>query len=193
MKKHLITIIIVSIICIACGFGTFVFYEKIRGSQAEITSLQQSIQSLQIQADRLSAKKAEKGTVLDASELDAFFVPADGALGFVEYIENLAVSSGLGYRINLFDSEQNPEALSNDREFLKTSLTTSGTLKNTRNFISLIQSLPYNVRITKVDLKRGADASLAGGANVSTIKEPWTMIIDFSVMKNIDKSSQVQN
>lgn len=185
MKKHLITIIIVSLVCIACGFGAFIFHGMLTSSQAEIISLQQTNQGLQAQADRLNAKKAENSTAIDASQLDDFFIPADGALSFVEYIENLAASSGLGYRINLFDADQNADMAKYDKEFLKTSLTTTGSLKNSRNFISLIQTLPYNVKITKVDLKKGADASVGAAPS----KESWTMIIDFSIVKTVDASS----
>ena len=182
MKKHLITIIIVCIACIACGFGAFLFYEKIHASQTEVATLQQEVQSLQIQADRLNTQKRENAENVKTAELDEYFVSANGALGFVEYIENLAVSSGLTYRINLFDSAQDPEASKNEKELLKTSLTTNGSVQNTRNFIALIQTLPYNVKITKVDLKRATDPSAAISA-----KDSWTAVIDFYVIKSIDK------
>ncbi len=182
MKKHLITIIIVSLICIACGFGAFMFYEKIHASQTEVAALQQEVQSLQIQSDRQNTQKRESAENVKTVELDGYFISPDGALGFVEYIENLAVSSGLTYRINLFDSAQDPEASKNEKELLKTSLTTTGSIQNTRNFISLIQTLPYNVKITKVDLKRTADPAAAISA-----KDSWTAIIDFYVIKSIDK------
>lgn len=180
MKKHLTSIIIVSIICIVSGLGAFLLSGKTSEFREEIATLQQEVQGLEIQASRLGAEK-QAGDA-EAIDLSRYFIAPDGALGFVEYIESVAVSSGLSYKINLFDAEQNADLAKQDRELLKTSLTTTGSLKNTRDFISLIETLPYNVRINKIDLKRGGD-----GAGAANPKDVWTLVIDFSAVKIIEK------
>jgi hypothetical protein len=154
MKKHLSTIIIISIVCILCGIGTFMFYGRITASELEVKELKRDVQSLDIRADQLKSKPVERVDDAQIAKLNDYFVESDGALHFIEYIENLATASGLTYRINLFDADQNAEAAKNDKETLKTSLTTTGSLTDTRNFVSLIETLPYNVRISKFDFKK---------------------------------------
>jgi hypothetical protein len=183
MKNHLTSIIIVSLICIASGFGASLFFTQVSKLESQIISLQQEVHGLEAEAARLSAPNLPVSASTDVDELSGYFVSTDGALSFVEYVESLAAASGLTYRINLFDSEQDTDLAKHDKEFLKTSLTTTGSLKNTRNFISLIESLPYNIKITRVDLK-------GGNANVSTgVREAnWTMMIDFSAVKIMEKN-----
>ncbi len=182
MKKHLIPIIIVGIICIASGLGVFIFSRQASELQGEIVALQQEAQALEAKAGKLGAEKQPAAS--DRVDLSAYFVPADGALGFVEYIESVAASSGLSYRISLFEAEQDAELAKHGREFLRTSLATTGSLKDTRSFISLIETLPYNVRINRIDLKKTGEAVASTGT-----KETWALIIDFSVVKIMEKTN----
>lgn len=186
MKKHLSSVIIVSLACIASGFGAYLLSSKISKMEEEAVALRQEIQGLEIKAARLSAQKQDGAAISSIDLLNRHFIGADGALGFVEYVESIAVSSGLAYKINLFDSEQWADGTKNDRELLKTSLTTTGSLKNTRNFISLIESLPYNIRINRVDLKKSVDSGTAG--TNSGAKEMWTATVDFSAVKIMEKN-----
>ncbi len=179
MKKHLIAIIIASLACIACGFGAFLFSNKISSLGRDIVALKQEVHDLEEQAARLSPKKQSVNTGANADDLYEYFIGEEGALGFVEYIEGLASSAGLSYRINLFDAEQNADLAKYDKEFLKMSLTTTGSIGSTRNFISLIESLPYNIKITRVDLK---------GSSAGAEDAPWTLAIDFSAVKIIGKN-----
>lgn len=179
MKKHLIAIIIASLACIACGFGAFLFSNQISNLEQDIVTMKQEVHDLEGQAARLSPKKQNVSTGANVGDLNEYFIDEDGALGFVEYIEGLASSAGLTYRINLFDSEQNADLAKYDKEFLKMSLTTTGSIANTRNFVSLIESLPYNIKITRVDLK---------GSSTGAKDAPWTMAIDFSAVKIMGKN-----
>ncbi len=182
MKKHLITIVIVSLVCIICGFGAFLFFNQESRLESEIIALQKEVRQLEVQANSLTVQKPVSSFDASIEELNEYFVSADGALDFVKYIEDLATSAGLSYRINSFDAEDNPDISQNDKEYLKTSLTATGSMKNIRNFISLIESLPYNIKITRVDLKSGGVQSLSASR-----EQIWTLMIDFSVVKIMEK------
>jgi hypothetical protein len=60
-----------------------------------------------------------------------------------------------------------------DKTLLKLSVRTTGTKTRIRAFLSLIESLPYNVKIQMLDLRKGG--------------ENWTMVVDIGVVKQKDK------
>lgn len=182
MKKHITQISITFLLLIGGVFAAYAFHSMTATVESEIGTLNQEADTLSIQASRVTTLRQVVNSSGDELQtVNQYFVPKDGALDFVKYIENLAVSSGLTFKINVFDSEQNDALSKNDKEFLKTSLNTTGSLKNTRNFMSLVETLPYNVKVTRIDMRRSA------GGTFSTVRDEWSTTIDFSVVKIMDK------
>lgn len=173
-KKYIITLIAVFILSAIAIIGAYVFHTKTTAIESELSSLHSEVQTLSIQASRvISLRQVATATGDDLEKLQAFFVAKDGALDFVKYIEGLAVSSGLTFNIDTVDEYPDPTLVPYDKTLLKVSVRTTGTKSRVRAFLSLIESLPYNVKIQRLDLRK--------------VGENWTMVADIGVVKQKDK------
>lgn len=181
-KKHLIPLVVSVLLLIGASIGARMFYSKTEALKLDITTLNGEVASLKNQAERLvSLRQVTTSTGDELLKLNDFFIAPSGALDFVKYIETLAGTSGLTFKIELFDQVADPVLAEQGKELLRTALRTTGTMKNTKIFLSLIESLPYNVKVTRVDLRR------AGATEGTGTKDQWTALIDFTVVKVIEK------
>jgi Tfp pilus assembly protein PilO len=173
-KKYIITLSTVIILLIAAIAAAYVFQTKTTATEAELSALHAEVQTLSIQASRvINLRQVAATTGSEFQQLQTFFVAKDGALDFVKYIEGLAVSSGLVFSIDTVDEFADPILAPYDKTLLKLSVRTTGTQKRIRAFLALIESLPYNIKIQRTDLRKGA--------------ENWTMVVDIGVVKEKDK------
>ncbi len=173
-KKHLSIFLVIVFLLIAGIIATYLLNSKTGNLETEITTLNSEVASLSVQSARLmNLRQVVSSTGGELDTLSGFFVESGGALDFVKYIESLAVSSGLNFKIDLVDEVADATLAPHDKVFLKTAIRTTGSLKNTRIFFALIESLPYNVKINRIDLRRAGD--------------DWAMVIDFSVVKMAEK------
>lgn len=183
-KKHIIPCIISVLILVLFIGGGYFLYQNIQSLKEEITTLTDESYSLESQSNRLlSLRKVAQSTGDDLQKLNSFFVQKDGALLFVEYIEFLAKESRLQYKIEFFDVEKNDELQERGRELLRTSIRVTGTQQNTRYFLSLIESLPYNTHIARVDMRKTSIPAVGIKASAVPEKNEWSTLIDFSVIK----------
>ena len=182
-KKNLTTLILSLLVLIAAGVGAELLFARTLSMKGQIVELATEIEGMKGEAEKLSSQQQVANTTGDEiKELDSFFVPADGALDFVEYVESLASASSLVYKIELFDVEQDAVLKEQGKELLRTSIRTTGSIKNIRVFLSLIESLPFNIKVTRVDLRR-----TVAQAGTTAVKDEWTMLIDFTAIKIMEK------
>lgn len=176
MNNRNLTILILSSVCLVLGIiAAELFYAKTFKLENEISVLNQSVRDLELQESKvLSSRQIASPSINNAKELDQYFISDKGALDFVKYIEGLAASSGLTSKIDVLDEVADPLLAEQGKEFFKAAIRTNGTYNNSRIFLNLIESLPYNVKINRVDLRRSGDAG------------SWTLLVDFSVVKTID-------
>jgi Tfp pilus assembly protein PilO len=173
-KKYIITLCIVCVLSLSAFGGAYLFYVQTTEMETELTGLHSEVQTLSIQANRvISLRQITTATGDELEKLQTFFVTKDGALDFVKYIESLAVASGLIFSIDTVDEYADPVLIPYDKTLLKLSIRTTGTQKRTRAFLTLIESLPYNIKIQRADIRK--------------VGEQWTMVIDIGVIKQIDK------
>jgi Tfp pilus assembly protein PilO len=173
-KRYFITLAIVFTLSVIAIGGAYMFHTKTIEIESELSSLHNEVQTLSIQANRvISLRQVATATGDDLEKLQVFFVAKDGALDFVKYIEGLAVSSGLTFSIDTVDEYADPALVPYDKTLLKMSVRTTGTKTRIRAFLSLIESLPYNVKIQRLDLRKAG--------------ENWTMVVDVGVVKQKDK------
>ncbi|MFM2383908.1 MAG: hypothetical protein RIQ72_480 [Candidatus Parcubacteria bacterium] len=173
-KRYIITLITVFVLSAIAIGGAYVFHTKTTKIESELSDLHSEVQTLSIQANRvISLRQVATATGDDLEKLQAFFVAKDGALDFVKYIEGLAVSSGLTFSIDTVDEYADPVLTPYDKTLLKLSVRATGTKTRIRAFLSLIESLPYNVKIQRLDLRK--------------VGENWTMVVDIGVVKQKDK------
>lgn len=185
---HIAPLIISTALFVGVLVLMYLGYHTIDTLRKDITTTNDELYSLKSKADRLvSLRQVTNSTDDELTRVNEFFVSSNGALEFVEYIENLAKKSALEYKIEFFDVEQDPDFLEQGKELLKTSIRVTGTTKNTRYFLSLIESLPYNIRIRRVDLRRSILPVISASSTVGPTKDGWVTLVDFSVVKIIEK------
>lgn len=174
-KKHIIIFISALVALILGIVGAEIFYAKTSKLEGELTTLHQSVRDLEAQQKRiLSVRDTAEASGSDVVVIDTYFVNDKGALDFVKYIENLAVSSGLTFKIDVIDTQANEALAASGKEYLKTAIRTTGSLSNIRIFLNLIESLPYNVKMSRVDVRKTGEGV-----------RDWSMTVDFSVVKTI--------
>lgn len=173
-RKYIATFItVLALSVIAIGIA-YMFYVKTTKIETELSSLHSDVQTLSAQASRvINLRQVANATGDDLEKLKVFFVEKDGALDFVKYIESLAVSSGLVFSIDTVDEYPDPALVPYDKTLLKLSVRTTGSKTRIRAFLALTESLPYNIKIQRLDLRK--------------VGENWTMIVDIGVVKQKDK------
>lgn len=172
-KKQIIIFIVSSALLIVSIVGADIFYYQSIKMEKELSTLHQTVRDLEAQEKRLlEVRQTAAVSGIGFENLNKYFVDENGALDFVKYIENLAVSSGLTFKIDFFDSQQDSVLAENGKEYLKTAIRTTGSLNNIRIFLNLIESLPYNVKINRVDVRKNGEGA-----------RDWGMTVDFSVVK----------
>lgn len=138
-KGLLITLAIINIILIIVWLSIFIFAQK-------------ESRFLEEQYDSLATENEKEGYVRDVSrdlretenlrtELGNFFVRAGEEASFLERIESLAKRAEVGVKVFTFEK---------DEKIIRLSLESNGTFSRNYYFLSLIESLPYNLTVSKV-------------------------------------------
>lgn len=173
-KKRITIFIVAAILLILSIIGVEILYTRTYKLENELTALNQNVRDLEAQEKRiLAVRQSATESGVDASSLDQYFVDDTGALDFLKYIEGLAASSGLTSKTDVFDAQQDPVLSEQGKEYLKMAIRTTGSMNNIRLFLSLIESLPYNVKISRVDIRKNGDGP-----------KDWSALVDFSVVKS---------
>jgi hypothetical protein len=181
--KHAIPLICSVAVLIAISAAGYWMYHSISTLRQDITTLFDESYALKSQADRVSSlRQTAEATSDELAHVHDFFVPANGALAFVEYIENIAKLSKLQYKIEFFDVEKSDTYSEHKKELLRTSIRVIGPRTNTTYFLSLIESLPYNSTIKRVDMRRSVIGASATDAPAKQVDE-WSTLVDFTVVK----------
>ena len=169
-KKYIFTVLISIISSVIAICGAYLFYKHISNLEDRLTKLHSEVDTLSIQSSRLiNLRQVTNSTGSQFKKLQDFFVAKDGALDFVKYIEQIALSSGLVFSIDTVDEISDDSLTQFNASLLKVSMRATGSLKRVNLFLSLIESLPYNTKIQKVDLRQSSSQ--------------WTLIVDLGVVK----------
>lgn len=184
MKNNHLAILIISIVLlVGAGIAALFLYGKTNAMQEELATLHSQVQVLSLQSKTVLALRESTSVSSGQTEnINTYFIGKDKALDFVKYIESLAVSSGVTYTIDVVDTSPDNSLSPANKEFLRIAIRFSGNMKNVRRFISLIETLPYNVKINRFDLRRTSIPATANGA-----VDSWNAVLDFSTVKTIDK------
>ncbi|HEY4490262.1 MAG TPA: type 4a pilus biogenesis protein PilO [Candidatus Paceibacterota bacterium] len=96
------------------------------------------------------------------SEVDSYFVSSDGVVSFIEKLESLGRSFGLGTVIeSVMVNSQNKTDF---KEELRITVRVNGSWTNVMNFVASAENLPYKVTIQRINLARDEEAKNWRGA-----------------------------
>jgi hypothetical protein len=154
--KHLSnvrTLIIVFIILVLGMLAAYYyFFRQVENTGEKVSVLSNETTSLVSEESNLNSLRAVfSATTNEREKINSYFIQSDGAVDFLTTIENLATFAGLSNETQSVTTEEDSPT-SNTREWLHITFKTKGTWQNTYYFISLLESLPYNLVIHKIDL-----------------------------------------
>jgi Tfp pilus assembly protein PilO len=185
------------------GFSYVVSY--ISGLSQKTSDIKSDIESKQIKINHIqNVNKSAEKTSEDGIKIVNYFIKSDGVIDFVSSVESTAGDFSLKYNTTSIDNAGNDVLAAQGKDLLKMSMTLSGSWKNILRFLTYIESLPYAVRVERVELSSSAASAVVASANdsssvsssssaksvkakVSTPDSIWNLSIAFSVVKIKDK------
>lgn len=194
MKNKTSTSLIVVALVTLCGLaGLFYMITYVEGLSEKTAEIKSDIEVKQIKIKHIQGinKSAEK-TSEDGTKVMSYFIKSDGAIDFVSLVESTASTLSLKYNTNSIENISDDILSSQGKDILKISMTLSGGWKNILKFLLYVESLPYSVRVEKVELtSEGAPAPVASSAegisSEQSISQPressWRLALSFSVVK----------
>ncbi len=184
------TFFIILLIVALGGMGAwYVLYGKIVGEATIISQAlakQQESQSMQQQDQSLASFLSTASST--AATLLSRIVPANDSVSFISMIEALAKRVPVGLQVqNVSISSAatiSAEAPTANFDTLTLSLSAQGSWNQVYTFISMLETLPYKVRLNNIVLSQ----SVFSGPGSSAGQKPqsfWTGTLSLSVLKNI--------
>lgn len=158
------------------GFIFSVYY--IKHLNTKIESLKTALVSSQVQFIKLeSIRLAATSGAGELDKLEKYIISAGKEIDVVQQIERLAEATSLSHNTELIEEKDEPSLANQNKNLLHIVLTTDGTWNNSRKFLSLVEHLPYNVKIEKVDM------FMIGKGTASSSLPVWRSKFDFSIVK----------
>lgn len=192
MKGQTNTYLILVILLTTFSVGSYTYFNwHISKLTNKIVEVKSSVENKQIKLRyiELVNSSAEK-TVEERKRISDYFIKSDGSVSFVSYVEHVALSLGLKNSTNSIESIQVGTLIEQNRELLRINMTLSGDWLSLAKFIAFIESLPYSVKIDRIDLLNGTTTTpVSTQDEVKTLKKPinkgtgWNMSVTFSVVK----------
>lgn len=180
-------------------YGTY----YIAGLSQRTEVLKQYISEKQVifkQAESL--QKVAVSAVDQKVKIASYFVPEGNAVGFISDLEKTAAKFGLEYSTQNIDQQNSDELNSQGKELLRMTFSVKGSWSAVMRLLKAIETLPYGLRIDKIDIDTSPDAppvALAAPSedgsvppavlNANTGKaNRWSAIIMFSAVKTKDNA-----
>jgi hypothetical protein len=191
-------LIVLSVLIIAMAGAYYYFFSNLRAMGETISTLSNETDTLLSQEGNLDSLRAVfSDTTNDRQKINSYFVQRDGAIDFITTIENLAAFAHLSHETQSVETkEENPPSA--NRELLHLTFHTTGSWQNTFYFLSLLESLPFNINISHIDLHStgnvalesssvpaSQDASSSASSTRTVVQKAsvWEAAYDFTVKK----------
>ncbi len=156
-KPTTIQLIIASGAFLAFMFFVVALYYVINQKKTNIESLRVSLAiSEKAESGNLFTKRLFENTKEERKELDAYFIAKDDTVSFVELVENLSRTAGVKISVNNVSVEQS--APKEQFEYVKVSASASGSFSKLHFFLSLLESVPIKLDITKFVFEESPDS-----------------------------------
>jgi Tfp pilus assembly protein PilO len=177
-KKIIIALIVIDMgMCI----GAWFFYGAIIEKNRLISQSQSDIQlQNQIISHSSSLESVLKNTEISRAQVENAILPKDGVVPFVDFVENTAKQNGLTVNVTL-DNQPDSQSQINTSYLLMT-LDLKGSWKDLQTFISLIETMPYALSITDLQLAKNLMDNSSNNFSSST-SSAWQAKISLQVLE----------
>lgn len=158
--KSLKRIIIILSVIIAVVFGLFFFtITGIKNKNENITKLQNELLDHASESKYLaSIQNIVSKANISIEQINSSILSSDSNVVIIETIEQIATKNGLEITIDSIAVEDLVATKDSDMTTLKIRVKTNGKWIQTYNFISELESLPYQINVEKSSLITGAEA-----------------------------------
>ena len=185
MKTRTTSVLICLIIAAIALIGLYYFcISYVGGLGRQTAQLNLDLDSSQIKYVRLLSLRAiVKSSESNGQQLDSYLVQPGQEIDLVKEVEGLADQLALTHSTDQIDTQDLDVLASQNKELLHIVISTTGGWNSTRRFLSLIEALPFNIRLNKVDFNLSGDTSSPAG-------DQWRGRFDFSVVKKKASTGQ---
>ncbi len=175
------TLLILAILTIALLVGHYFLFRDIRLKNENTSKLLDHISEESNKGNYiLTSQKALQNIAPDLEVLKKTIVGSTGEVEFIEYVESLARANGLSIVIDNLQTENDQKLLaSSSVTLLKVRARTNGSWTGTYKFISLVESLPYRVRVNSFSMTAQGVTDATSGAT----KNGWESNLEIRVLK----------
>ncbi|MCF7865753.1 MAG: type 4a pilus biogenesis protein PilO [Candidatus Pacebacteria bacterium] len=194
-NTSLILISIITLCVVGCFYYVVTYVSSLSQKSADLKG---EIESKQIKINHIqNVNKSAEKTSGDAVKIMEHFIKPDGSIDFISSVESAAADFSLKYNTNSIENVEYEELSSQGKQILKISMSLSGGWKNILKFLTYIESLPYAVRVDKVEMSSGVaventETSTVDSSGKASLKAvpteiSWKLSIIFSVVKIKEK------
>lgn len=170
-KKILIFTTIIAIAILAVYIALFF---QLKNKNEGISILKNEVENItKKDAEQRVIKDTIKETEKERAELNSYFVSSDGVVDFIETIEALATDTAISVEITSVSIKKAPEH-SDIIELLRISIKTDGRWINMFHFLSLVETLPFDIFVERVNFSKEKD---------KIASRLWNGAFDISVAK----------
>lgn len=150
--------------------------------------------------DRLAGKSGVSEILALIEKVNSYFVPKDGVVSFIENIEKEARAKGTTLLIRSVDTENfggltDEESVGATKEIMRLKLEDRGSWRDTMEFVSFLEHLPYKVTLVSVDFTKSVEGNASsdlstapsaptkGGKVKAPVTSDWRVKIELTVLK----------
>lgn len=153
MSKTTLRNLIVSLVVFVTVVGvvSFAFASVLNSSQTLEQQIATVVEQNQQQATLLRMQRLAENSQTERAELASYFLLQEADyITFLSQVESLAPSLGIS-----LETQQLQQVTRDNKNWIETTFSVSGTRQNVQNFIQVLEDIPYVSRITSVSMREG--------------------------------------
>jgi hypothetical protein len=163
IRKHNIIIAVMSLLIVVFLFAWYILYMRMEQVGASISASMQAQMAAEVHAEQMKNMTVSLDTVsADAAMINAYIVPPDGEVTFIERVEALAKALGLSIKVNTVGLSQASDLSAAGLEYLNLKLSVTGPWQAVFDFLSMTENLPYDVTVSQSDIASVSDGTVKG-------------------------------
>ena len=183
LKK--IIIFLVVLVCIAASIVYFGIHHVI-ATNMEIADLAHTVSLATKKQQNLVSTEALVGNANpDILRVTNSIVQSDGDVTLIEYLETVARTHGLQVVIDSLSLSQDKTFAGTPMSILNIKMEVKGSWSAVYQFASVVETLPYIVKINRIDIVNSKDLSSLDAQKSIPSSGPWQELVEMSVLKRI--------
>lgn len=178
MKKHLNKIIFLLVLTGVLVWVLLYMSALVEGKIQTISALNLEVKNSSILPDKDLLIEKTESLEYKNNQLNSYLINEENPIEFIEFIESLASTSGLGFNVNKVENKDINKTISvSDGSSqiriggeITVEMTVDGSLSNIRDFISRMENVQKEAYVQAVKINKQGEESLNDWVAILTIK-----------------------